>query len=211
MRHRHDLVEAGPDLRAAAAPAGTAAQAPGRTGPRADHPGRRSHRAAAAVLRPAAAVVPQPAPPRRRGLQQRARPSPDRAAGRGEVDRRGRPVGRPARGTAHDLPGRGRQARPGRAPGWGLPGRHCARFARGPGPRAHHRVRDPVRPAHRATVAGAARPGRRHRERSSAHGTPHSHRRLVDGCAHHGAEHALQRRRTARPRCPVRGLRGVAT
>ncbi len=190
----------------------------------ADPPGA-AHRRGAALLRPAAALVPRPARAGERGLQRPSRRAAGRCSGPGRLRRRPRRPRGASRGAAHDVPGRGGRAgaedRPEVDQRW-PPGAAAGRprgaaGARGGGPPAVRGgsaapVRRGVRaaPAHHAAAAGSGRP---HRAVLQA---PHHLRRVVERRAGPRAGGPLCGRprgaslAPAAPACAVRRLRGLA-
>ncbi|CNG79041.1 Uncharacterised protein [Mycobacterium tuberculosis] len=145
----------------------------------------RTPRRRAAVVRAAAALVPQPVRRRVRDLQHAGRAAAQRRARPGRAAGGARRRGRAARVAAHDLPGRVRHRPPARP----RTGRRAAPARRhrdrrgGPADRAGRRGRARLRPVGRAAAARPAVRARRRCPRPDAGPAPHRGGRLVDGAA----------------------------
>ncbi len=194
-------------------------RSPGGADYRADPP----HRPAAALLFPAAPLVPRPARPRLRGLQHPLPAEAGRATRPADPSECVRGLGAPARGVAHDLPWPRRRAVPGDRAGRVLPvaGDRHHRPARGPAEcrgRVSHRerVQTAVRSWLRAALPGDAAEARTGAARPPAGDAPHRLRWLVAGDPAPGAGCAVRGLRrgpaVAAPRAAgaVRRLRGLA-
>ena len=154
-------------------------------------PGR-PHASLALVVRPAAAVVPRPARPRRqRRLPHAGGAAPERPARQGRAARRARPRGGAPRSLAHDLRhGRRRAGAGDRSRGRRLHARRSRPVVAGAGrarrrDRTHRprRGRAPVRPGARTADPRPAAAPLRRRAYPAGHPAPHRVGRVVDRCA----------------------------